>query len=375
MPDKTTNKSRILDRQQSSYSKVLRLLPIPLGLLALLCLVLASRAIFAPLEVEEVATTLVLEQKVAFDYTAIPKVSTLYPSATPLGIQPAYLVNLTDLFKVNIQCNISAPERAEVQGTHQVIMRLDASGLWTKDYVLSREQSFSGSGSFAAFDLPLAIPIRDILAFGAQVSKEAGTVPGLYKLTIIPKIIVEATNDAKILVNDFMPSFSFELSSLQLIPKGLPKDRYMEDADPTQDLLQTNLVSQPITHIVPNQFSLFGGRHLTIPAARVLFICVALVLVYAVIWLIIFNYKRRPQLTEAEKVQKRYSSRLVDVKYGALGVGTQQLQLDSFQALLTIADEREKPILHATNLDGVENGHLYYLVDDNITYRDRKSVV
>lgn len=367
MPDKTTNKSRILDRQQTTYSKVLRLLPIPLGLLALLCLFLAGSAILAPLEIEEVATTQVLEQEVTFDYTAIPRLSTLYPNANPLGKQPAYLVNLIDQFQVNIQCHIGAPEGTEVQGTHQVTMRLDAGGLWTKDYVLSREQPFSGSGSFTAFDLPLAIPFRELLAFGAQVSKEAETGPGVYKFTIIPKIAAEAASDTTLLVNDFAPSFAFELSNILLTPKGLPKDRYMEDANAAQDLLQTNLVSQPIMQIVPNQFPLFG-RQLTIPAARVLFICAALVLFYAVGMLITFNYKRRPQLTEAEKIQKRYSNKLVDVKYGSPGRGTQQLQLGSFQALLTIADESEKPILHATNVDGIENGHLYYLIDDSITY-------
>lgn len=367
MPDKTTNKSRVLDRQQTTYSKVLRLLPIPLGLLALLCIVLAGRAIFAPLQIEEVATTQVLKQEVVFDYTAIPRVSTLYPSTNPLGKQPAYLVNLIDQFQVKVKCNINAPDGAEVQGTHQVTMRVDAGGLWTKDYVLSREQSFSGSGSFKAFDLPLAIPIRELLAFGAQVNKEAETGPAAYKLTVTPTIIVEATNDTTLLANNFTPSFAFELSNILLTPKGLPKDRFVEDVDPTQDLLQTNLVSQPITHIVPNQFPLLG-KQLTIPAARVLFSCAALLLIYAVIKLITFNYKMRPQLTEAEKIQKRYSSRLIDVKYGVLGLGTQQLQLGSFQALLTIADEREKPILHATNLDGIENGHIYYLVDDNITY-------
>lgn len=367
VPDKTSNKSRILDRQQTTYGKFLRLLPIPLGLLALLCIVIAGNAILAPLEIEEVAATHTLKQEVAFDYTAIPRVSTLYPNANPLGKQPAYLVNLTDQFRVNIRCNISAPEGAEVHGTHKISMQLDANGLWSKEYVLSQEKPFSGSGSFTAFDLPLSIPIHELLAFSTQVGKEAATNSGSYKLTITPKITAEATSDNTLLVNDFTPSFTFELSNILLTPKGLPKDRYVEDADPKQDLLQTNLVSQPITQIVPNHFPLFGGQ-LTIPAARVLFICVSLVLIYAVSTLTIYNYRRQPQLSAAEKIQKRYSSRLVDIKYGALGLGTQQLQLGNFQALLTIADEREKPILHATNLDGVKNGHIYYLIDDNITY-------
>lgn len=342
-------------------------LPIPLGLLGILFLVLTFNAISAPIEVEQVVTTQILKQDVSFDYTAIPKVSTLYPAATSLGKQPTYLVNLTDQFNLSMTANVVAPEGMQVHGTHKVIMRLNAGGLWTKDYVLSKEQTFSGSGEFAALDLQVTLPIEELLTFGVQVGKEAGTTPSSYTLTILPYVSAEVVSETTKLMNEFTPSFAFELSSLQLKPKGLPKERYAEDSDPAQDLFQSNSVSQPVTQIVPNQLVCLGV-HLLVPAARVLNACLAVLFSYLTIWLVITNSKRRPNLSEAEMIQKRYGGKIVEVKYGSLGLGKQQLQLGSFQSLLTLADEREKSIIYTTNIDGVANNHTYYLIDADIAY-------
>lgn len=87
---------------------VLLLLPIPLALLALTSMVFAIQSIKAPLEIEQVVATQVLEQEVVFDYTATPRISTLYPTRAQLGRQTTYLVNLLDQFTVHIKGQVKA---------------------------------------------------------------------------------------------------------------------------------------------------------------------------------------------------------------------------------------------------------------------------
>lgn len=342
-------------------------LPLPLGLAALLFLVLAYRAISAPLEIEQVVAQETLAQEVSFDYSAIPKVSSLYPTATALGRQPTYLVNLTDRFDIKVQGKVTAAAGQQIEGTHEVIMRLQAGELWTKDYVLSPKQPFTGSGEFIALDLQTKLPFAELLAFSAQVAEEAKTGPSSFLVSLLPHIQAQVVGDTPGLVNTFAPCFGFELTTLQLTPKGVPRDRYSDANDATQDLVQQQAVSRPIVETVPNQINLLNAQ-LTVPAAKVLYSCVALMFLYLTCWLGLKNLRRRPQLSEVELINKRHGSRIIEVKHGAFAANQQLLQLGSFQSLLTLADDREKSILHTTDIDGLPSNHIYYLMDEGITY-------
>ncbi|HHW99201.1 MAG TPA: hypothetical protein GX738_06185, partial [Firmicutes bacterium] len=218
MPNEAANKSRVLERKMSKNRRILRMillfLPIPLALLATASLVFAVQAITAPLEIEQVVATQVLEQEVSFDYSAIPRISTLYPTREPLGRQKTYLVNLLDQFTVHIRGRVKAPYGVQVEGSHQVVMRVEADNLWSKDYVLNPETSFSGADEFMALDLPLVLPLRELLDFGAEVAKEAQTGSSAYKITLLPYLKAQTVGESPALANEFGPSFAFELSNL-----------------------------------------------------------------------------------------------------------------------------------------------------------------
>lgn len=367
MPNEAANKSRVLERKMSKNRRILRMillfLPIPLALLATASLVFAVQAITAPLEIEQVVATQVLEQEVSFDYSAIPRISTLYPTREPLGRQKTYLVNLLDQFTVHIRGRVKAPYGVQVEGSHQVVMRVEADNLWSKDYVLNPETSFSGADEFMALDLPLVLPLRELLDFGAEVAKEAQTGSSAYKITLLPYLKAQTVGESPALANEFGPSFAFELSNLILIPRGVPQERYYEEYDSTQDLVQSHAVSQPVTELQPNAF-----LGLPIPAARVLFVCLTLLSSYLALWLLVRNSKNRVRLSEAEIIQKRYGTRIIEVQAGSLPVGKQRLQLGNFQALLALADEREKSILYTNHVDGVASSHTYYLIDGDLVY-------
>lgn len=372
MPNETANKSRVLERKMSKQRRIMRLvlllLPIPLALLALTSMVFAIQSIKAPLEIEQVVATQVLEQEVVFDYTATPRISTLYPTRAQLGRQTTYLVNLLDQFTVHIKGQVKAPTDMKLEGAHQVTMRVEAGNVWAKDYVLSPEKPFSGVGEFVALDLSLVLPLRDVMSFGEQVSKEAGVATGVYKLTLFPYMKTKTVGDGPALTNEFMPSFAFELSGPLLTPRGVPpQGSYYEEYDPSQDLVQSHSVSQPIIELVPNSFSVLG-RSIPVPTARILSTSVTLLSSCLALFLLVSNNKNRVRLTEAELIKKRYGGRIIEVKAGSLDLGKQRLQSGSFQALLSLADERDRSIFCTGQIDGVPSTNTYYLIDGDIVY-------
>lgn len=339
---------------------------IPLVLLTLVFAILATNAFAAPLTTQRVVDTQILQQEVCFDYDAVPRRSTLYPEPQNLGRQASYLVKLLDKFTVHITCKIAASPEQQVLGTHLVTMRLQAGNYWTKEYILSPKQTFTGEGNFIALELPVTIPFRDLLAFGETVSKEAEIGVGIYTLSINPVIRAQTQVGERLLQNEHTPSFQFQLTPTLLTPVGLPRDRFSDNSDPERDLIQTQSVSADITETVPGSFSLMG---IDMPPQLAGTLSV-LLSITALIWssLLIRPWwqQRRPP-SEKELIEKRYGSRLIKVNGDAPTHAGQKVMLTSFKALLTIADEREKSIFH-TCIGKETTTDLYYLIDDGIAY-------
>ena len=368
---KNETSSRALARKSVDWGRMTAVfrpfLPMLLAILTLTFIMLTVQAWRTSASSERQAASKTLRQEVAFDYTAVPSKSTLYPLAAKLGRKPSYLVKLTSQFTVDISSRIFAPEGTEVSGTYSVILNLQAGKFWSKDYPLVPTRSFSGTGEFTAFELPVNIPIHDYLAFAAQVAKEAQTSPGTYTLTVYPYIKAQLKDGAESLVNEFLPLFSFDLSGTQLVPRGLPKEGYSETQDVTPDLVQEQTTSAKVTESVSNSLGLFG---LAIPVivGRILYSCMALAALVSTIWLEIGRSQRRPRLTETERIIKRYGSRIVHVQAGAFDSQHQTAILGSFKALLAMADERGRPIFHSSCNDGVPQTDGFFLLDEGIRF-------
>lgn len=366
MPPENTTKPRRLARQNKLKQVLKPYLPIPLILLALLCAFLTVKAIKEPAQTEQVLHVLSLEQEVSFDYGAHTISSVLYPTPVDLGPQKIYLLHLIDQFKIDLSVKIKAPQDQAVAGTGKVLMRLVAGDYWFKDYLLSPETSFKGRGEFMALELPLVLPYQELLAFGARVSEEAKTGPGTYTVQILPILKAGFDGEGAGPVNEFEPQFNFNLSNLQLVPEGLPKDRY-DEINAAADSVQSHSVDKRVMQAVPNKFLVFGVR-LPLAAARAVLGTLTFSCGLLAALLTLNNIKTKPLLGEAALIKKRYGGRLAQVQTAGALLGNQIIQMASFQALVNIADEEGKIILYTDTIDGEKRGHTYYLPDGGLTY-------
>jgi hypothetical protein len=360
------DQSRMHTRSEAALQRVKAYLAIPLLIIALVFLVTAVKAFTTPSAIEQVADTVELRQEVAFDYSATTRPSTLYPTVTKLARQSRYLLNLTDTFTVTILANISSGETQEITGTYLVIMKLTADDLWEKEYLLMPETAFQGEGR-VTLELPIDIPFRDLLSFAESVAKEAWISSGSYTLVISPQIAAQTRVGDELLESTFTPWLTFELSSSQLVPKGMLTDRYSSQHDPEQDLVQVNLTSRQQTELVPNSLVILGFPFQPRGAGLVFGLLAAAIIAYAFPLARGALTKRAP-LAEHERIANRYGKRLIEVNSASINLGVRSIPLKRFQALLTIADEREKPVFYAVDSSDEQPTHIYYLMDEGITY-------
>ncbi|NLC63895.1 MAG: DUF5305 domain-containing protein, partial [Thermoanaerobacterales bacterium] len=157
---------------------------------------------------------------------------------------------------------------------------------------------------------------------------------------------------------DSTPEFTFELTNgLMKLVNEAPDD-LMDPHSPLNS--KTEFVKEDVierTEISAQKYNLFGWDFSIIASRYVFAIISLLLLVYLLSLLVREKRLIKQALTEAERIDKKYRSKIIPVKRL---LDTQLLNLESFKALLKIADEKEQPIFRYRESDDTV---IYYVVD------------
>ncbi len=293
-----------------------------------------------------------------FSYTGAvsPQGRPIYGRDTLQTGDPAYLELIRSL-QVSFDYALSSPSAIEASGTVGMIAELSDINGWTRTIELSPSASFDGPTAHVQGTLDL----RVLHAMIRQLEKVTGVERDHYTVAVRPDVQIAGTLGGHPLEQTFVPQLRFMLDplELQLEPAGsAPVGQ--EVADPIHPASGGLL---KVTAQEPRSFSVFG---LDLRLAPLRAAALALFAISAAGWLWVALRRRiSARHGEAAGIEARYGQFLVPVHAGAGSATERTVQVDTFDALIRLANHYGHVVLH-------EEGagfHAYSVEEDGVTYR------
>lgn len=303
-----------------------------------------------------------IEQKIpAYSYNNSAKVSysvSLLPnilySEKNLAEGKTYITDYIDSINTKLNYEFKGDGPAEITGKYSVVAMVegllarekDSKILWTKEYILQPETSFSGSGNTATLNKDMAIRINQYNSFVQQVM-EATKINFDSKLTIKWIVTIESKTDKGVIKEELTPAMEIPLNSkffeiggnLATEKKGAVEENVMVISPVYQNKL---IIS----------YSLIG-------------ICVLVLL-----FLLIFTSSKGtddPLEKQLKQIFKLHGDRMVALS-SELDASTEKLiQVKTIDDLIRISDDVGKPILYS-NRTGSGNLKKFYVIDEKLVY-------
>lgn len=286
-------------------------------------------------------------QNTVFDYKLDVIPCTLYPAGGTITPEGPVFTNITRSIRLKLTSNLKAEDSVEVDAEKRVLIKIVAEDYWERDYMTCTAEKLNLQGmDICLLDEELNILPGEINNYVKKVEEEIQVRPSKYYLKIKPLLTGKVKYKGEEIPIDESPELSFEIRNGLLLQQG--EKEYLKESK----LERINRVHQ--------DFNLFGVE-MPLAAARYLFSLIALFGLLILLNEVIQLMKRRKSMqTEAQKIDKRYHNRIVDVKNKVSSEKKNLLVLESFKALIRIADERELPILrYKHNIESVT----YYVAD------------
>ncbi|MEU4559058.1 DUF5305 family protein [Actinoplanes sp. NPDC023936] len=276
-------------------------------------------------------------ESMTFSYSADVPRSAAYDGTTAYSPDPIYR-NLAKFVVLRMQY-LGRP------GTVEVSARLSSQTGWHSTVRLAQPKEFSAQRFTGTVSLDL-----DGLDDRAQRASEAiGTNVGAITVAVTARV---SHADG----SSFEPSVSFGLTNIQLALLGGAESLVVERSAATSG-----------GGTFPRQISLFGKDLFTAGQARSWAVRSLLVALAGIAVVALLAFRRVP-LKNREQIQRRYPHLLVPVEPMASPPGKPVVIVDSFPALVKLAEKYGQMILTWTRPDGADD---FVVRDDGVTYRYR----
>jgi len=290
----------------------------------------------------------------SYDYKATVKSNLLYPNGGTIEVGDTIIKKITTAIPFNLKSTIHSENEVLAKGTHEVQLLVKAGDVWERMFPLEEKQGFEVKGTaLSILDNAYKIDIEKVNAFITQVEEETGISLSQYEIEVIPNIkgtIYLAGKEMNIQVQDkLMFQYSFEEIKL------------------ASDKTFSSATSLTTNQVITNNFILFG-MHFPLSLVRIISSLVSILVLVT----IIFTYKYlminrdKPVVSQVDKINKKYSSRIISISQKVNMTQKSILTLDSFTSVLKIADDKELPIfLHE---DQQNDSAVYFIVDGDYFY-------
>ncbi|MDD2481639.1 MAG: DUF5305 family protein [Lutispora sp.] len=344
--------------------------PYIVGVIVILCItftLLAYQAIRQPLMIEEKVIANTIEEKVIFDYVAVVKPSTLYPQGGKVVPDQVIFYKLADKLIIQLDASINSARPVRIEGSIGVVFRLVAKDMWEREFELVAAQPINTEGiSHSLLHEEIHLDLKELFSFIEKVEEETLVRSSNYTLLIKPKI--EGTvyqkneNKAHEIISNIEIPFQLTGQYIKYAAESLEKE-----------FIRTEIIEDVNT--VPQSFNFFG-KELTVIKARYSFSIVAIILLILIIISIVEKAKQKKEkVNEIYLIDKKHKSKIISISDKAGFKNSPQLGLDSFKALLQIAEEKDEPILRYA--DDIEGSVYYYIIATPTIYyyRIAKSIV
>lgn len=352
MRAKTSRKSK-LNRKKIMIDKKLRLLII---VFSALILTAASILLFITLKynkyINEKVSVYSYSNKASINYTVNLIPNQLYQQ-TSLGEGGTYISQYIDKINTTFKYQFTGERKADINGKYSVTATLsglvkndkETKTIWTRDYVLQPETSFSASDKQAGVSMELPVTLTEYNNFVQQAIKNT-SVDFSSILTIKWDISVNAATDKGTINEKITPTMEIPLNT-----------KYFEiggDLSPEKkgSIDETNTIISPQ----------FKNDSTLYPVLSGIFAAVLLLAL-----LFTESVKVDPSVKKLKQIFKAHGDRIVTVNGEVTAACKNSIEVDSIENLVRISDDIGKPILYREK--SCDNDiPSFFVLDNNITY-------
>lgn len=339
------------NHQTTKLKKIMT--PIPgwaiavLGLTLIFTTLIAFKAHLTPADNVETKISNSISQNTVFDYKATVTPNTLYPDGGTIEPGKSIFTNITSSIPVNIQTSIQSDNPIEADGTKQVILSISSGDLWEKEFPLKAAEPFSLTGKdLSIVDGEYIIDLEKVSSFIETVESETKISNSSYILSIKPKFdgFITYRDNQHEFKNDALLSFEYTKEKITLIDEnGL---EYVNSSN-----VEDNIVTD-------NRFQMLG---IDAPLEIVRWTATILSVLLLIVLSMIYSFKKTSSASlEAESINKKFKSRIINVSDELDLSRKTEIPLTAFKDLIQISDERELPVFKQET-----KSSLHYFVLEN----------
>ena len=284
-----------------------------------------------------------------FSYSADAGRTVVYPDGKVETGEPLY-VNLVKKLDVGFSYELesSAEQTSGVTGSLVAVLR-SASG-WTKTFRLQRPTEFTDAAKLEG-TVDIEKMQRLITKLGAMTG-----VPDTYTLIVRPEIRVTGTVAGSSIEDKFGPELGMSIDASQL--------RVVQQEGDDDAFAISEKGSVDVVGSLPNEIALPGMR-LGIAEARTIAVAGAgASLIALLILLVPVVRRRRSAPDEAATIAVRYRRWLVPVASRNTADLSSSVRVQSFDALVALAEQYDRMILH----ERASEGDTYFVEDAGVAY-------
>ncbi|MBN1452121.1 MAG: signal peptidase I [Anaerolineales bacterium] len=282
-----------------------------------------------------------------------------YSAAAPAGVYDTTTIRSGEPIFPSLTCSIEiafnyslaavAPEN--IGGSYQLtaVLAHPQSG-WQRTIPLQEQTPFSGN----AFNTQARLNLCEVVKLVESVEEITSARPGVYILSIDPRVHVAGLIAGRALDSTFEPNLTFQYDRTQFYLAGPNEDANLLNPSEANSLREEKRIQNTVS---------FFGAELNVPILRTIAV-IGLVLSLsglAVLWLQLDNIARTDQETF---VRLKYDPLIIDVEENSLRTSTQSIDVNSIDDLAKLAEKHNMLILHETQ-DSVDH---YFVHLDGISY-------
>lgn len=290
-------------------------------------------------------------QETTFNYSAEILPNTLNPTGGVIDVGKGVFTKVTKELLVNINSFIKSDNPIKIEGTKKLVVTIIANELWEKEFILENETNINFEGTnYILFNATYPIKLNELLSFIKTVEDELDIRPGEYVFNIKPIMKGKIISGNKIIDIDGSAFSEIAFSSVKI------------KSDGENSFTLTTPVNS--TSNISNYVNSFNVKILVQHAKYLICSIYAIYILSVVLFILNKKINKMKNQSEEDTINNKYKKRIINIKNNISDINLVEVQLDSFEKLVTLSDEKDCLILKYSNL----NEMIYHILDGNYMY-------
>lgn len=321
-----------------------------LGLLIIFSAYSAYAAYQIPTTLEEKQPVYNYSHRGQYNYIVHIKNNSLYETEALLPGQGVYFTKLIDHVDATYTYRFSGDLTAEIEGIYTLIGQIQTT-LWTKDYTLIPETTFTSNTDQAKFTIEFPINTSIFKNYLTQINNETGVTAQSPTLVLQCTVYLTAHTNYGDVHEIFSPSLQIPLEGNILKIDGTLLTTQSGKLEQKIEVTQAGVIEQRNSwRIASILFSIILIGFVAITATDII--------------------PTTPAQRFINKIKKKYGEWIVESTTPPITKKIETIKVKRFDDLLKISEDLGKPVIHySTVTKNPGELHTFYVFDENIYYK------